>query len=95
VSAVSPNVGPTSGGTALTVTGAGFVAGDQVVIGQGHGSSTGTIATTAVTVVSPTEITAVSGGGAITGTFTLYVISPSNQPSAAVKGASFTYQFAS
>ena len=93
VAAVSPNTGPTSGGTTVTITGTGFVSGDQVVIGQGHGSGTGTIAASAVDVVSPTEITAVTGGGATPGAFTLYVISPSNQISAAVKANNtFTYQ---
>jgi hypothetical protein len=48
--AVSPNTGPTSGGTAITVTGTGFVAGAAVLIG-------GTPATS-VSVASATRITA-------------------------------------
>jgi uncharacterized repeat protein (TIGR02543 family) len=64
VSAVSPNSGPASGGTAITITGSGFVNGVTVVIGQGKGPDVGTIAASDVTVVSPTKITAVTGGGA-------------------------------
>ena len=71
VSGVSPNSGPKSGGTHITVTGTGFLAGATVVIGQGNGAGTGAIAATNVTVVSSTEITAVTGGGAKVGTFSL------------------------
>jgi hypothetical protein len=92
VTAVSPDTGPSTGGTAVTITGTGFLPGDQVVIGQGHGPSTGTIAATGVDVVSPTEITATTGGGATAGTFSLYVVSPSNRTSAAAKADNFTYQ---
>jgi type V secretory pathway adhesin AidA len=38
VSKVSPNTGPTTGGTAITITGTGFVAGATVTIGQGSGA---------------------------------------------------------
>ena len=72
MTAVSPNTGPTAGGTAITITGTGFVTGAKVVIGQGNGT-TGAIAATSVKVVSPTEITAVTGGGAKAGTFSLFV----------------------
>ncbi|HUF46274.1 MAG TPA: IPT/TIG domain-containing protein [Vicinamibacterales bacterium] len=48
--AVTPNTGPTSGGTAITVTGTGFVSGATVLIG-------GTPATS-VSVASATRITA-------------------------------------
>ncbi len=74
VSAVIPNNGPISGGTTITITGTGFVAGAKVVIGQGSGAGSGAIAATSVTVVSPTKITAVTGGGAKAGTWTLFVI---------------------
>ena len=73
VSGVSPKTGPTSGGTHITVTGTGFLAGAKVVIGQGHGAGTGAIAATDVTVVSSTEITAVTGGGAKAELCNLYV----------------------
>jgi hypothetical protein len=74
VSAVSPNSGPTSGGTAITITGTGFVTGATVKIGQGNGAGAGAIAATNVVVVSSTQITAVTGGGAKVGTFSLFVI---------------------
>ena len=89
VTKVSPNTGPTSGGTAITITGTGFVAGATVVIGQGNGT-TGAIAATSVKVVSPTEITAVTGGGAKAGTFSLFVTTSAGT-SAASTGADFTY----
>ncbi len=90
VSAVSPNSGPTSGGTAVTITGTGFVAGATVVIGQGNGAAAGAIPATNVTVVSPTEITAVTGTGAKAGTFSLFVAT-SGGTSAGNLGDDFTY----
>ena len=52
VTAISPNSGPVSGGTAVTITGTGFAAGQTVILG-------GTPAT-GVTVVSSTSITAIT-----------------------------------
>ena len=72
VSAVSPNHGPSSGGTPITITGTGFIAGATVAIGQGNGT-TGAIAATSVVVVNSTTITAVTGGATKVGTFNLYV----------------------
>ena len=89
VSAVSPSSGPTSGGTSITITGTGFVSGATVVIGQGKGT-TGAIAATSVTVVSPTEITAATGGGALAGTFNVFVTSPAGT-SGANSGDDFSY----
>ena len=76
VSAVSPSSGPVTGGTAITITGTNFVSGATVVIGQGHMTGAGAIAATNVVVVSSTEITAVTGGGAKAGTWGLFVINP-------------------
>jgi len=90
VSAVSPKSGPTSGGTAITITGTGFVPGATVVIGQGNGAGTGAIAATNVTVVSSTKITAVTGGGAQVGTWNLFVLT-SGGTSAANPGDHFNY----
>ncbi len=90
VSAVSPNSGPVSGGTAITITGTGFVTGATVVIGQGSGAGTGAIAATNVTVVSFTKITAVTGGGAKFGTWNLFVITTGGT-SLAHAGDYFTY----
>ena len=91
VSAVSPNAGPTSGGTAITITGTGFVSGATVVIGQGSGAGAGAIAATNVTVVTSTEITAITGGGAKAGAWSLYV-STAGGTSAANIGDNFSYE---
>jgi hypothetical protein len=90
VTSLSPNTGPTTGGTAVTITGTNFVAGATVVIGQGNGPVTGAIAATNVTVVSSTKITATTGGGAKAGTFSLYVATAGGT-SAANIGDNFTY----
>ncbi len=91
VSAVSPHSGPVSGGTAITITGTGFVSGATVEIGQGSGPGPAAIAATNVMVVSPTEITAVTGGGAKAGTWSLYVIT-SGGTSVASSGDIFSYK---
>ena len=90
VTAVAPSSGPVTGGTAITVSGTGFVSGASVVIGQGSGPTIGAIAATNVVVVSPTEITAVTGGGARAGTFSLFVITPGGTSAANVRD-DFTY----
>jgi IPT/TIG domain len=90
VSSVSPNSGPTTGGTSITITGKNFVAGAIVVIGQGHGAVAGAIIATNVNVVSPTEITAITAGGAEAATWNLFVIT-SGGTSATTAGDSFTY----
>jgi hypothetical protein len=90
VASVTPNRGPTSGGTAITVDGTGFVAGARVVISQGSGSRSNTVAATDVTVDSPDEITAVTGGGANVGTRHLYVITAGGT-STANAAVTFTY----
>jgi len=89
VTAVSPNSGPTSGGTSITITGTGFVSGATVVIGQGNGTS-GALAAP-VTSVTSTSITATTGGGAKAGTFNLFVITPGGT-SAGTAGDSYAYQ---
>ena len=52
VTGMTPLTGPTTGGTAVTVSGTGFVTGASVAFG--------TLAATDVVVVSPTQLTAVS-----------------------------------
>jgi hypothetical protein len=90
VTALSTHSGPVTGGTPITIIGTGFVAGATVVIGQGHGAGSGAIAATSVVVVSSTEITAVTGGGAMAGVFNLYVTTPVGT-SAVSSGSGFTY----
>jgi len=74
VSSVSPASGSVNGGTPIKIIGTGFVAGAKVEIAQGHGSGPTAIQASSVVVVSSTEITAITGGGAIAGTWNLYVI---------------------
>ena len=90
VSSVSPNAGPTKVGTAITITGTGFVSGATVVIGQGTGTA-GAIAATHVKVVSPTEITAVTGVGAKAGVFNLFVTTAGGTSHANYAGDEFAY----
>jgi hypothetical protein len=89
VTSVNPSKGPTTGGTAITINGTGFVTGASVVIGQGNGAARG-IAATNVVVVSPTEITADTGGVAVAGVFNVYV-NTSGGTSAPDSGDLFDY----
>jgi hypothetical protein len=66
VTAISPVNGPTAGGQAVTIIGTGFTA--------AMGVNFGTVAATAVTVASDTQITATSPAG--TGTVNVTVITP-------------------
>jgi len=88
VSKVSPNSGPTTGGTSITITGTGFVTGATVVIGQGNGT-TGALAATVKSITSST-ITATTPGGAKAGTWNLFVTTPAGT-SAANAGDYFSY----
>jgi hypothetical protein len=90
VTRVSPNAGPTKGGTPITITGTGFVAGASVVIGQGTGTA-GAIAATHVVVHSATEITAVTGGGATAGVFNLFVTTATGTSAANYASDEFNY----
>jgi fibronectin type 3 domain-containing protein len=65
VSGVNPNTGPTTGGTAVTITGSNFAAGAGVTFGAAAAAN--------VTVVNSTTITATTaagGAGAVTATVT-------------------------
>jgi subtilase family serine protease len=92
VSSVTPTSGPATGGTAITITGSGFQSGAVVKIGQGNGAGSGAIPATDVQVVSSTEITATTGGGAIAGTWNLFVIDPGGATSPAVTADQYTYK---
>jgi len=91
VSSVSPASGTVNGGTSIKITGTGFVAGATVEIGQGSGAGPTAIQATEVVVVSPTEITATTGGGAKAGTFNLFVID-SGGTSPGNTGDDYTYK---
>ncbi|HXA53357.1 MAG TPA: PKD domain-containing protein [Solirubrobacteraceae bacterium] len=90
VASVSPASGSVNGGTPIRITGTGFVAGAKVEIGQGNGAGSTAIAASEVVVVSPTEITAVTGGPAKAGSWNLYVIG-SGGTSSANSGDSYIY----
>ena len=91
VSSVSPASGTVSGGTPITITGTGFVPGATVEIAQGSGAGPTAIAASKVVVVSPTEITATTGGPAKAGTWNLFVVE-SGVASAANTGDDYTYK---
>jgi hypothetical protein len=77
---VSPTRGPTSGGTAITVTGSGFVSGATILIG---GTST-----TGVTFVSSTQLRATTRAKPA-GAWSVQVINPNGQSARTPTG--FTY----
>jgi Domain of unknown function (DUF1929)/IPT/TIG domain/Glyoxal oxidase N-terminus len=81
VTAVAPNSGPVSGGTAVTITGANFVAGAAV--------SFGGIAATNVTVASSTSITATTPAGAA-GAVNVAVTNTDNQSGTLSNGFTYT-----
>jgi hypothetical protein len=80
LASIAPTFGPTAGGTAVTITGTGFMSGATVTIGG--------VAATAITVVSPTSITATTGAHAF-GAVDV-VVTNSDTQSATLTGA-FTY----
>lgn len=87
VTLVSPNQGPTSGGTALTISGSNFRAGARVVIGNRiypDGAPGGATVVDAGTITLTTAAT-------LPGTFDVVVIDPSGVEGRAVGG----YQFLS
>ena len=90
VTSVSPNSGPATGGTDITITGSGFVPGARVLIGQGDGVVM-PIAATNVVFVSSTEITATTGGPAIAGTFTVFVTQNGGVTNNGGADSDFTY----
>jgi hypothetical protein len=94
VTAVTPNAGPVAGGTSITVVGTGFAVGDTVEIGQGHGAGPTAIAASNVKVLSPTKVTAITGGGAESGSFHVFVVTQ-NGPSAGNRANAFDYVSAS
>jgi hypothetical protein len=79
VTGLSPNGGPTAGGTTVTISGSGFTASSAVTFG---GISVG------VTVNSSTSLTVVSPGGS--GTVNIIVITPGGS-SVTGPGVQFTY----
>ena len=81
VSGASPATGPTSGGTAVTITGKGFQAGATVRFGASQCA--------AVTVASSTQITAMSPSGS-SGTVSITVTDPDSQSASLASGFTYT-----
>ncbi|HEY3349678.1 MAG TPA: M12 family metallo-peptidase [Thermoanaerobaculia bacterium] len=75
VTGISPNSGPAAGGTAVTISGTGFVSGATVTIGG--------VAATGVAFVNATTLTATTGAHA-DGIVEVTVKNPSNQGATAV-----------
>jgi len=80
LSSVSPNTGPVTGGTAVTILGSGFQSGTNVAFGG--------ISAASVTFVSSTEIQAVSPSSAA-GTVSIAIANSSSQT--ATLAAAFTF----
>jgi hypothetical protein len=78
VSSLSPASGPIAGGTAVTISGTGFVSGDTVSFTQESGYSPvgSAIAATGVTVVGSSTITVSSPAVASAGTYFVTVTTP-------------------
>ncbi len=53
VSSVSPSTGPTAGGTAVSITGTGFVAGASVTFGSASAGSVNVVSATQITATTP------------------------------------------
>ncbi len=81
VSGISPNTGPTTGGTAVKISGANFLAGAIVLFAS--------IQATSVVVTSPTEIQAVSPAGQA-GSVDVVVKNPDGQAATLAGGFSYS-----
>src|ERR1700722_7646944 len=91
VSSVSPASGSVNGGTPIKIKGTGFVAGGAVGMGRGGGSGPTAVPASEVVVVSPTEITAITGGSAKAGLWNVYVIDSAGTGSTST-GDGYTYK---
>ncbi|HLX62908.1 MAG TPA: IPT/TIG domain-containing protein, partial [Planctomycetota bacterium] len=80
---ITPNQGITSGGTAVTITGTNFVAGAAVTIGG--------FPCTNVVVVSPSQITAVTGASTKSGPSDVVVTNAGDAAHAATAAGAFNY----
>jgi exonuclease III len=81
VSSVTPSCGPTTGGTAVTITGSNFVSGATVTIG-GTGASS-------IVVVNSNTVTAVTPANTA-GAKNIVVTNPSTQSGTLINGFSYT-----
>ncbi|HEV3263899.1 MAG TPA: IPT/TIG domain-containing protein [Acidimicrobiales bacterium] len=87
VTAISPTAGPVAGGTAITITGTGFIGATAADIGGSNAC------TSAFTVVSATSITCDTPAGSA-GTVDVTVTTPQGTSAANPPGDQFTYEAA-
>jgi hypothetical protein len=93
ITSVSPNNGPTSGATSITLTGTGFVTGATLTIGGASATSVVVVSSTSITAVTPAGtsgsqnvvVTDTAGSVTDTGAFiygapTITSVSPTNAP---------------
>ena len=85
IASISPNTGPTSGGTAVTITGSGFQSGATLTIGLGAAGN--------VTVVNSTTITALTpiGPSSEQAALPVDIVARNLDGTTATKSAAFTY----
>ena len=88
---LSPDHGPVSGGTEITITGTGFAPNSVVKFGQGHGAGAGSLVATDVRVLSLTTITCKSPKHAMGGSWNVYVNIPGHGSSPPHPADEFTY----
>jgi len=102
VSAITPNSGSTTGGTAVTITGANFTGASAVSFGGSAASSFTVVSATQVTATSPpgpagpvaVSVTGLGGTGTLNGAFTYLCATPqiTSAPTAtAVAGSPFSF----
>lgn len=90
ISGLTPNTGPTTGGTTVTITGTGFTGAQFVKFGTSAGTNLTIVSDTSLTVQAPAKlagaynVTVINGGGTNSGTYnyTYYipVASPPGTP---------------
>ena len=104
VTSVSPNSGPTAGGTAVTITGTNFAAGATVTFGANNATNVVVVSSTSITATTPagsagpvTVTVTVNGQGAgLSNGFTYIVdadgesVAPNNGPTGGGTGVTIT-----
>jgi hypothetical protein len=98
VTSMTPNAGPTSGGTQVTLTGTGFFSGAQVIFEQESGSATGQLAASPALlqasneiVTSSTSMTALVPSTIVGQYYLAVVVNPGALTSALTTNAQFSF----
>jgi len=93
VTGVTPGVGPTTGGTPITITGTGFAPGSTVTVGGAPATGVTVVSPTTITATTPPgtaggqPVTVTNPGGTGTGTFTFRTVTASGQAFGATASA--------